>query len=293
MFKEVAFDPSALSNIEYYYLLKREFGFDKGRYVSADLKSWVSEAVAYVKKSDLQPVKKSSIKSFLNKLLKGRPDKKVCIELKQRSKVKAKPWENWLQEQNQILPFSLVVSEKGKFNSVNIDELDDDLDAWGVPPSKSVLGTTANIVDFLMPMLVLGKSVVIVDPYFKLASNSVLLEILKILSGSQVTRVSVYSSMENPNPRMIYEQQYSHIIQDRFEFCWYLMPLKHYHDRHFITDIGAIRSGAGFSAVNLKGANADYLNFNLVSKNEAERVLRDTKNDEARGIIEQIFTNLP
>ena len=71
------------------------------------------------------------------------------------------------------------------------------------------------------------------------------------------------------------------------------MPLKLYHDRHFITDIGALRSGAGFSAVVPKGANADYLNFNLVSKNEVERVLGDTKNDEARGIIEQIFTNLP
>ncbi|TOL27686.1 hypothetical protein CGI00_23505, partial [Vibrio parahaemolyticus] len=66
MYKEVAFDPSCMGSMEYYGLVKQHFGYDHGRYISADIRSWAREAIQYVKTSGLQPVKQQSIKNYLN-----------------------------------------------------------------------------------------------------------------------------------------------------------------------------------------------------------------------------------
>ena len=68
MYKEVAFDPSCMSEIEYYYLVKQHFGFDRGRYISAKTRPWAREAMGHVQDSDLKPVRKKSVKNYLNKL---------------------------------------------------------------------------------------------------------------------------------------------------------------------------------------------------------------------------------
>jgi len=63
MYQEVAFDPKCLSEYHYYGLLKSEFGFEKGRYISAPIKEWVREAYKAVKTSPLiQPNKKSPLR---------------------------------------------------------------------------------------------------------------------------------------------------------------------------------------------------------------------------------------
>ena len=65
MYKEVAIDPRCMADMEYYNLVKQHFGYDKGRYISAEVKVWTKEAMEYVKKSDLSDVKLQSVKNYL------------------------------------------------------------------------------------------------------------------------------------------------------------------------------------------------------------------------------------
>ncbi|MBE8232535.1 MAG: hypothetical protein HAW67_02280, partial [Endozoicomonadaceae bacterium] len=67
MYQEVAFDPECFSEYHYYGLLKSEFGFEKGRYIVAPIRSWVREAVKAVKDSQqIKPIRKQTIKNFVS-----------------------------------------------------------------------------------------------------------------------------------------------------------------------------------------------------------------------------------
>ena len=59
MYKEVSFDPSCMGSMEYYGLVKQHFGYDHGRYISANIKAWAREAMKCAIAADLPPVKKS------------------------------------------------------------------------------------------------------------------------------------------------------------------------------------------------------------------------------------------
>ena len=264
-----------MGDMDYYRLLKQHFGFEKGRYVSADLRAWVSEAMQIVKSSNLQPVKQQSVKNYLNKLGRGKLNNKPFILPKDREPINAKDWNSWLVAQTAQRGFSLIISNKSIEGSISIDEIDDGDESWEIPASIDVLRNAPDIVSTLAPMIEISMSLTIIDPYFRLTKNATLVELLQPGRFVNLKKITIVSAMESPDAQLVFDREYKPLVQQNMLFKWLKMPEKYFHERYAITEIGAIRSGPGFMEQTIKGANSDYAPFNLISKLEADSALSD------------------
>lgn len=271
MYKEVALDPACMAEYHYYALIKREFGFDKGRYAAAEVKEWAKAAVKFVKDSDLQPVKKSSIKTFLNRVQRGK-ESSTFLLAGDRKAVAGIDWNTWWNAQQQVRGFSVSISDGGVEGAVSHDEILEGCEQWEIPASTSVERSAEDIIGVLDPLLLMSKEVILVDQYFRLSKNGSLEELVRLLNGSSVSSLTIVSSMGTPNAQQVYAREYKPLNNRGFKFVWINAPDKYFHDRYVVTDIGALRAGHGFMPEIKKGTHADKLNFNLISKEEAQGV---------------------
>jgi hypothetical protein len=151
MYKEVAFDPACMANMEYYGLVKQHFGFEKGRYIAADVKAWAREAMRHVKDSDLQPIKQQSIKNYLNKLGRSKYHEEFMLA-EDRKGINIEEWNSWWLEQRKIREFAITISESANDGCVNVDQINSGCDEWKIPSSVSVNRTAHDIVNVLLPL---------------------------------------------------------------------------------------------------------------------------------------------
>ena len=272
MYKEVSFDPSCMGSMEYYCLVRQHFGYDHGRYISADAKEWAKEAIKSVKQSGLQPVKQKSIKNYLNKLAmsKGRDAFHLTAD---RQGIVKNTWLTWHNTQIGLRPFSFAVSESSEIECIGIDDINDGCDDWYLSRSISIDRHAKNIVDAVMPLIKISKTITIIDPYFILADNRTLIELMSACQLYGVTDITVVTSMETLSASQLYNKYYQNINTKNISFRWIKAPDKFFHDRYFITDVGAIRSGQGFMEGDIKGSHADKANLNIIGKDEADRTL--------------------
>ena len=171
MYKEIAIDPKCMAKKEYFTLLKEHFGFDKGRYIVAEIKPWVKEAVKTIKGThSLRPKEKKAIKTFLNRATTRKKHKQEYFLLSDdRKSIKDSiSWEEWWKKQSEYRPFSVSFSESDIDGCINHEMFTyDDCDEWEIPPSISVKGDSAvDIVAALKPLLYLSKEITIIDSYF-------------------------------------------------------------------------------------------------------------------------------
>ncbi len=66
-------------------------------------------------------------------------------------------------------------------------------------------------------------------------------------------------------------------------------PDKFFHDRYFISNTGAIRSGQGFSEDIKKGAHSDTYKFNIIGKEEANGAILHLNTILTKGSASIIF----
>lgn len=274
MYKEVALDPSSLVSMEYYNLVKQHFGFEHGRYISADIESWAKEAMKFVKGAELQEIKKQSVKNFLNKLVRAKNPIEFCLA-RDRKSVVSDHWNDWLQKQLAIRPFSFAISESSDFECIGVDAINAGDALWKVDRSVSVDRSTIDLFRILKPLILISNTVTLVDQHFRLATNRNLVELFRIASEAGIGRLTVVTAMETPDPAGLYARDYQTLNTNGFQFIWIKAPEKYFHDRYFITDVGAIRSGHGFMTEARKGAHADMANLNIIGKDEADRTLED------------------
>ena len=269
MYKEVAIDPSCMADYHYYALLKQAFGFEKGRYVSADRNEWANEAFQVVKKSDIQPVKKKSVTNFLNKLKKDKT-REIFLLADLRKDIKVKPWNEWFKQQEGLRKFSLCLSESGGADFVNHDGILEDCIPWRLPPSVSIKREAKEIIATLEPLIYLSKELIIVDQYFRLSKNKTLDELLETLRVCNVSKLTIVTGKETASLEQVFNREYK--SKNTVSFTWIKAPDKYFHDRYFISDVGAVKAGHGFMPEVVKGIHADDLNINLVSRDEAQGV---------------------
>ncbi|UUA73412.1 hypothetical protein [Cellvibrio sp. QJXJ] len=274
MYKEVSFDPSCMGSMEYYGLLKQHFGHDHGRYISADVKAWAKEAMQYVKQSALQPVKQKSIKNYLNKLVISRNHDEFHLASDRRG-IDHDIWINWHNLQISVRPFSFAVSESQAINCIGIDHINDGCDVWNLSRSISVDRNAVAIIDALMPLIEISNTITIIDQFFRLTKNDTISQLFTRLENSQITSIRVVTSMDSPNALQIYTREYQPENVKGISLSWIKAPDKFFHDRYFITDVGAVRSGHGFMPEVQKGIHADKANLNIIGKEEAGRTLSD------------------
>jgi hypothetical protein len=274
MYKEVAFDPSCMSEIEYYYLVKQHFGFERGRYISAEVRPWAQEAMAHVKDSELQPVRKKSVKNYLNKLGRAKESKEFLLT-RDRQAIEAENWVDWFEQQEGIRQFSCTVVRDAADDQINIDQIGEECEQWVVPPSISVKRTPRAIIGALYPLLVLSTRVTLIDPYFRISSNPSLRELFRALGGTSVNQLRVATTMDSPSPQDAYDNNLKQLNQTGMHFEWIKVPDKYFHDRYVITDVGAIKSGHGFLAETERGTHSDLANMNIIGYDEARRTISD------------------
>lgn len=174
MYKEVAFDPECLSEYHYYGLLRREFGAEKGRFIVAAVNEWLQEAFTVVKNSEIQDVKKKSIKNYLNTLRKKKGGDILVFPSYRKSVVdpaSVEDWYAWFVNQKDYMDFDATVSERNIGAAINYEAIIGDCDEWRVPPTIRVDRAEVAIVNALMPLVRLGSRVTIIDQFFKLAGK--------------------------------------------------------------------------------------------------------------------------
>ncbi len=290
MYKEVAIDPQCLADFHYYSLIKMEFGFEKGRYISASLKQWAREAYPYVKNSNMPTVKKKSVKNFLNKLMKSRTHE-LFLLAGYRSGVEGNTWLDWWKKQSEIAKFAATISEQPIPNTIDYMSVIDGAESWKIKPSE-LLGRNPNeIVDIIEPLLRISKSLIIVDQYFSFATNKTLLELFKRLSRyDYLGQFQLLTSVNTANPLAIYEGQYKHFKPVRLVFTLTEIPEKYIHDRYVISDVGALKAGYGFKEGAQQGAPSDTLSVNLLSIDEAQFIRESIEQAYVAGKARDVLT---
>lgn len=270
MYKEIAFDPACMAEMEYYNLLRQHFGFNQGRYISADIKAWVLEAMRHVKTSSLQPIKQQTIKNYLNKIFRAKVGEEFHLA-EDRKAIKSEVWSEWWSQQEQLRRFSLTISVDSKISCIKMADINEKHADWIIPTSISIVGNSQEIIRVLMPLCYLSKTITIIDPYFRLAGNNVLTALFSCLQNTNVDRLTIVSNISPDKPSENYDTLYKSLNTKNISFRWIIAPDKFFHDRYFLTDIGAIRSGNGFAEQTQKGAHADKLNLNIIDQEEAAR----------------------
>jgi len=282
MYKEIAIDPHCMAYFEYYVLLKREFGFNKGRYAATDIKEWAKEAFQNAKNSKMPPVKKKSVTSFLNRVQRGKDSDGFLLTI-DRKQAKANSWNEWWINQSQLRKFDATVSVANIEGSINIEQIMEGSSDWEIPSSISVDKTADEIINAIEPLLKLSTKVLLVDQYFRLSGNESLTRLVEKVNETSISRLTIITSMETRDIKRLFEVEIRPLIKEGLAFEWIKVPGKAFHDRYLISDIGALRVGQGFMVDTKKGAHADLLNINLVSKDEANTVHQSLKQMLADG----------
>jgi len=277
-----------MGNIEYYNLVKQHFGFDHGRYVSSEVKVWAKEAMSFVKQSEMQPNKKKSVKNFLNKLARNRSVKEFYLA-EDRRKINCDSWADWIVEQKEVRPFSATITEGAGTEGIAIEDINAGCGDWIIKPSISVNRCADELVSVIKPLLDISKSITLVDQYFRLANNNTFKVLLTAISTRALDKLTIVSSMDAPDALGIFQREYSHLKRDGLEITWLKAPDKFFHDRYVISEVGAIRSGHGFTEDVTKGIHADKANLNLISKEEADRTLDDLQSLLDRGEVTEVL----
>ncbi|WP_421710677.1 hypothetical protein [Alcanivorax sp.] len=289
MYKEVSFDPSCMGSMEYYGLVKQHFGYDHGRYISVEVKAWAKEAMRYAQDADLPPVKKQSIKNFLNKAYRSPAKKEYFFLSEDRKGVSEDSWFDWHAEQQRVRPFSFVISESDRIDSITVDDINSDCEEWQVSRSLSVDRNEKDIVAPLVSLMVISSSLTLLDPYFVFADNKVVSELLTNAKALGVSSIRFVTSMQTPGAESIFERCYKENMPNDLSMSWVVVPDKCFHDRYVITEAGAIRSGQGFMPATKRGVHADKANYNSISKVEAAGVISELDELIKSGKAEVVF----
>ena len=276
MYQEITIDPACMAEFEYYTLLKTSFGFEKGRYLTVSIREWVVQAVKAIKASNMPPIKQKSVKNFLNQLQRDKRNSYALLSFERRNIAKEDVgnWLSWQQKQEIEKPFSAVVSDTALENSINHMDILDDHEKWRLSPTIQTKKTPEEIYQVLKPIVEISRVLTIVDPYFSLANNGVL---LKLIAESQnnlaLKSLKLVTAINTVNPEKVFEREYLSEFNNVPSFELIVVEYSNqFHYRYSFSESAGIKAGHGFSEATEKGAQSDLLSFNLVGTNEINNI---------------------
>lgn len=278
MYKEIAVEPACIADSECFFALRDQFGFEKGRYLIADRFAWLKAAMEAVKaaqaRDELRPVRARTIKEWLNKLSKQKKNNERQLILTNDRLLGGddKSWNEWWTEQNAMRAFDVsVMSQSNSPYAYDFTELSS-LPNWKISPSYFVERTAEEIVSFLKPLLRMSKDLLLVDNFFNLASNPVLVALIRALSETGGKHLTVATTCDCVSAERVWQREYQHLVPTDFHCDWVKVPDRYFHDRYLISDTGAVKAGHGFSVGVEQGAASDKLSLSYCSYEEASSV---------------------
>lgn len=293
MYKEVAVDPACMADDVCFFALREQFGFEKGRYIIADGGRWVSAAMAAVKdaqaKNQLKPVRAQTIKNWLNKV--GRccspKDRKLLLPRYRVITAEKSSWNIWWLGQQETRCFDVsILPSSNPPQAYDFTQLSSVPD-WQVSPSYSVDRTAKSIVTALEPLIRISKEIWLVDNYFNLGSNKILVELVRTASNLKCSRLRIVTSCDCASPEKLWKQEYERLVSNSFKCEWVKVPNNYFHDRYLIADTGAVKAGHGFAEGGLKGTAADKVSLSYCAFDESQEVKQHVQHllDEKQAII--------
>lgn len=295
MYKEIAFDPYCLSEYHYYGVLKSAFGEERGRFIVASVNQWLAEAFSIVKESDIQDVKKKSIKTYLNTLRKSKGGNTLVLPAYRNSVLdpaSVENWYEWFEKQREFTDFDATVSNRDIEGALNYEEIIADCERWSVPPTIRIDRTPEDIAVALLPLLRLGNQITIIDQYFRLAGNKVLHELISFISSLEsVKKLTLVTSIDTADPEKVFASEYLGKYGYLPKLDLIVAPLKFFHDRYLLTENSAVKTGQGFSDAPKIGAHSDRLSLSLCGTNEKSETEAELSSAIDRGIARVINLN--
>lgn len=295
MYKEIAFDPHCLGQYHYYGILKGAFGEERGRFIVASVNQWVAEAFAIVKESEIQDIKKQSIKNYLNLLKRRKGGNTLVLPTYRKSVVdpaSVEDWHEWFEKQREFTEFDATVSDRNIEGALNYEAIIEDCERWSVPPTIRIDRTPEDIAAALLPLLRLGNQITIIDQYFRLAGNKVLHELISFISRIEsVKKLTLVTSIDTADPENVFASEYVGKYRYLPKFDLIVVPEKLFHDRYLLTENSAVKTGHGFSDAPPIGAHADRVSLSLCGKVEKSETEAQLSAAIDRGIARVINLN--
>lgn len=257
MFYEYVIDPKVLADIS----RCRTFfqSFDKSSRLISDVpKNWQRDVfltIRLIPSGDCQPVYKKTLKNALAKLLR----KNLVKNRASGRNLGGASWEDFVEKEHNLYPFSAIIGVSSKSESVNIYGFDDLFfnhpECWTFSDQQHVARKASSIVDVMIPLLSVSKSVRLVDPYFSFArpSSERYMPILKELVGrldsfnygKGVKTISIHVSDERASGPEQLASTISTWLPEGITIKISHWPHNTMHDRFILTDVGGLMFGHG------------------------------------------------
>lgn len=266
MHSEYAVDPAVIgANWATFKDLFDRFGFEKGRLITRMPAKWsrmVIEAAEVARVPDLDKAR------IIELLRKG---KRHRLARFQRSYDPDKSWiDNALREHDIELFRAIICNSETKvcLEALSSDECTDDHSLMHVDVSQDVARTPEAIARALLPLAMSSMEIDLVDPYFDYrpgkddyigALKCLLAALADIVRLPKAFRIHYRKNIRPSRPHIAkVAHEWNKLARDVVpEGCtltlhgWKVHKNSKYklHDRHFLTEIGGIMSGAGFAAI--------------------------------------------
>jgi hypothetical protein len=298
MIFEYAVDPALFSNFNDCRIIFDNFSQEQGRLIAGSPKDWQRQVLKNIKKGEIQPVRKKSIKVKLKKLLK-----ESLIKNRNLSSWDAEcSWLENIAKENNIIPYAAVLTEQKQLNPIESYEASslflDAPECWSEHTQVSVVRKAKDIVDVIDPLLLLSQNIVIIDRYFKVGestSANVLKEIIKRANkycfGKGINKITIHVSDRYQNFKSLGDsvQEY---LPDGFTVLIYSWDDSIiWHNRFLITDVAGFDFGHGLSEMRLglpQSHTDSCVDINILSFESNKRKLERLSNKDKATFVTEI-----
>lgn len=256
MLYEYALDPTLLGDVNNCRTVFDNFRMHQGRLIADVPRQWVRDAfyaIQNMPSHQCQPVMRKTIKENLRKLL----DQSLCVN---RPRLEwnrsSESWVAHVAAHNASFPFSGIITNDAMTDPVvtySISELFiKSPPSWEAKIQDRVERDAKCIVDQLMPLLSISKSIILIDRHLYPGTPRSLRVLREIIArspqynyGRGIKKLTIHSSDHRQDWQTSLEQHVLPLLPAGLEVECRLWPKNTEHDRFVVTDVGGINLGEG------------------------------------------------
>ncbi len=257
MIYEYAVDPSLLSDLNKCRTIFDNFKPQQGKLISDAPRKWIREAFSAIQnipEDQCQPLMRKTIKEHLKHLLRG----SLCRTRQSHNWDRVnESWIDYVASEHSTYPFAATISGQSVSKPVVIHDISTlfvtSPECWRESSQKRIPRKAKDIVDALMPLLVISSQIVLIDMHLYPGDYKSLRVLKEIIARSEsynfgqgISRLLVHSSDHRRDLQSSLEQQLLPHLPNGFEVVYKLWPKAIEHDRFAITNAGGINLGEGF-----------------------------------------------
>lgn len=258
MFYEYALDPEILSDVARCRTFFGSFNNRSSRLIADVPKNWQQDAFQVINKlphETCKPVLKKTLKENLKKLLRENLNKNRGVT----GTASGETWEDVVVQEDNKFHFAAAFSVAARTSPVKIYAFDDLLFSgpicWNSKDQQYVERKAKAIVDAMAPLLLVSKSIRLVDPHFSFILPTwgryepILKELVGRLGlfnfGRGISTISIHTSDKTGSMSHQLQEGVKRWLPGGVTIKVYHWPQGDMHDRFLLTDVGGLYFGHG------------------------------------------------